>query len=324
VSGFLLAVTVTGLTACRTSPSVAAYVGEEQVTVAELEAAVDERRTDPDIDAFAQNDPGAFTRRVLTLLVQEEVHAVAMERFDVRVDDDEVRARIEQLLGQDDPDAVFGQLATQGVARADVFENVRQQLAQQHIAEQEGQAEGLTEEALRADYDESRESLARLSFGYITTPDQAAADAVLAQLTAAPDSYGTVAAQYPGPTTLPELAERAPGDVPAPLAEQFAAAEPGTGFTLAVPEVGGVIVGFVKGIVYPTFEEVRPQLEQQAADQAVQAGSALIEEVRSDLDVTVNPRFGAFQEGQLQPGGGDLVDLLEDDGTSAEQAPPAN
>ena len=41
VSGFLLAVAVSGLTACRTAPSVAAYVGDEQVTVAELDAAVE-------------------------------------------------------------------------------------------------------------------------------------------------------------------------------------------------------------------------------------------------------------------------------------------
>ena len=45
-TGFLLAVTVSGLTACRTSPNVAAYVGETQVSVSELESAVEERLTD--------------------------------------------------------------------------------------------------------------------------------------------------------------------------------------------------------------------------------------------------------------------------------------
>jgi peptidyl-prolyl cis-trans isomerase SurA len=86
--------------------------------------------------------------------------------------------------------------------------------------------------------------------------------------------------------------------------------------------VGGVIVGFVDP--YPPFEEVRPQLEQQAADAAAQAGTALVEEVRSDLDVTVNPRFGVLKEGRLVPDGNGVVDLLEDDPAAAEQAAPAN
>jgi hypothetical protein len=36
VTGFLLTVAVSGLSACRTSPTVAAYVGDERVTIAEL------------------------------------------------------------------------------------------------------------------------------------------------------------------------------------------------------------------------------------------------------------------------------------------------
>jgi peptidyl-prolyl cis-trans isomerase SurA len=322
VTGFLMAVAVSGLSACRTSPTVAAYVGDEQVTVSQLEAAIAERRDDPEVDAFAENDPGAFTRRVLTLLVQEKVHAAAAERYDVEIGDDDVRARIDELLGQDDPEAVFGQLAAQGVGRADVFENVRQQLLRQNIAVQEGAAEGLTEEGLRAAYEEASQNPTTVQLGYITVPDQATADQVLAELTADPASYPAVAARYPGQYTLPQLEQTPPDQIPGPLAQQAATAEPGTGFTVALAEVGGVIVGFVGP--YPPFEEVRPQLEQQAAEAAAQAGNDLVEKVRSDLDVTVNPRFGEFEEGQLAPGGGDVVDLLEDDGTTDGAAAPAN
>src|SRR5688572_18112235 len=126
VSGFVLAVAVAGLSACRTSPNVAAYVGEAQVSVSELESAVEDRLADERIAAFAEADEAGFTRRVLGLLVQEEVYAEAAERYDVEVDDDDVRARIEELLGEDDPDEVYGQLADQGISRQDVFENVRQ------------------------------------------------------------------------------------------------------------------------------------------------------------------------------------------------------
>ncbi len=139
VSGFLLAVTAVGVSGCRTSPNVAAYVGDTQVTVGELQSAVDERLSDEAVAAFAQSDRDAFTRRVLSLLVQEEVYAVAAERYDVEVDDDDVRARIGELLGEEDPEAVFGQLAQQGIGREDVFENVRQQLGRQGGAEAEGE-----------------------------------------------------------------------------------------------------------------------------------------------------------------------------------------
>jgi peptidyl-prolyl cis-trans isomerase SurA len=124
-----------------------------------------------------------------------------------------------------------------------------------------------------------------------------------------------VAAQYAGQYTLAEVAERSPDQLPPPLADQAVAAEPGTGFTVAVPEVGGVVVGFVAP--YPAFEELRPELEQQAAGKAAEAAAPLIEDVRADLDVTVNPRFGVLEDGQLVPGGNDVVQLLDEDASAA-------
>jgi peptidyl-prolyl cis-trans isomerase SurA len=321
VPGLILAVAVPGLAACRTSPNVAAYVGDTQIGVTELQSAVDERLTVPEVAAYAASQEDEFYRRVLGLLVQEELYAVAADRYGVRVDDQDVRTRIDALLGDDDPDEVFGQLAQQGIGREDVFENVRQQLVRQGIAESEGEAEALGDEALRARYEEVRESLGEVSFGYVTVPDEATAAAVLAQLTADPASYPAVAAQYPGAVTLPALESRAPDQLPAVLAEQIAAAEPNTGFTVTVPEAGGVVVGFVAGTVYPPFEEVRPQLEAEAAQTVERTGAELVEEVRGDLGVRVNPRFGVLEEGQLVPGEGGVVDILEGDGADAAAAP---
>ncbi|HLM06014.1 MAG TPA: peptidylprolyl isomerase [Blastococcus sp.] len=322
-TGFLLAVAVSGLAACRTSPSVAAYVGDAQVTVAELDAAVAQRLEDDDVADFAESSEDDYTRRVLSLLVQEEVYAVAAERFDVRVSDDTVRARIDELLGDDDPDTVYAQLAQQGVAREDVFENVRQQLIRQGIAEAEGKAEGLSDEALRGRYEEVREDFAEVSFGYITVPDQATAVTVLAQLTADPASYPAVAARYPGTYTLPALESRSPDELPAVLSEGVAAAAPNTGFSVPVPETGGIVVTFVEGTVYPPFEEVRPQLEGEAGDAADAAGTELVNEVRDDLGVTVNPRFGVLEEGRLVPGDSGVVDILGDEEPTDGAAAPA-
>ena len=323
-SGFLLAVTVSGLTACRTSPDVAAYVGEAQVTVTELDAAIADRKSDPDIAAYAGQDEAAFTRQVLSLLVEQEVHAAAAQRYDVRVTDDDVRARIDELLGDEDADAVFDQLAQlQGVGRQDIIESVRQELVRQRVAEGEGEVEPVTETALRALYDEARVGLAEYSFGYIGVPDAATGQSVLDQLTAAPDSYAALAAQFPGPLTVTALETRAPADLPEPLAAGITAAAPNTGFTVPGPTAGQVVVGFVADIVYPPFEELRPGLQRQASEATDQVGAELVSAVRDDLGVTVNTRFGVLEEGRVVPAEGGVDDILEGDGLGGDDAVPA-
>jgi peptidyl-prolyl cis-trans isomerase SurA len=320
VSGFLLTVAVTGLSACRTSPAVAAYVGDAQISVAELEDAVQERLADPGVAAYADAQGNEFPRRVLGLLVQEEVYAVAAERYDVSVGNDDVRARIDELLGEDDPDEVFGQLAEQGIGREDVFENVRQQLVRRGIAEAEGEADALSDEALQQRYAETRDDLAEVSFGYITVPDDATAAAAVAQLNGNPAAYAGLAARFPGAATITQLESRAPDELPAVLAEGIKSAAPNTAFATPVPEAGGVVVTFVGGLVYPTFEEVRPQLESEATEAVEKAADERIQELRDDLHVKVNPRYGVLEDGRLVPGDGGVVDILGDEDPAAAPA----
>jgi parvulin-like peptidyl-prolyl isomerase len=321
VSGFLLAVAVTGLSACRTSPTVAAYVGDTHISVAELDDAVQERLSDPDVAAYAEAQGDEFTRRVLGLLVQEEVYAVAAERYDVSVSNEEVRDRIDELLGEDDPEEVFGQLAQQGIGREDVFENVRQQLVRRGIAEAEGEADALSDAALQARYAEVREDLAEVSFGYITVPDEATAAAAIAELDADPAAYPALASQFAGAATLQTLESRPAAELPAVLAEGIQAAAPGTAFATPVPEAGGVVVTFVEGVTYPPFEEVRPQLENEASQSVESAANERVEAVREDLGVTVNPRYGVLEDGRLVAGDGGVVDILGDEDQDAAPAP---
>jgi len=307
-TGMLLALALPSLAACRTSPGVAAYVGDAQVTVAELERAVDERTRDEDIAQFAEADRAGYTRQVLGFLVQQELVAVVAERYDVSVGDAEVRARIDELIGEQDPDDVYTQLAQQGVSRADAAENIRQQL----VLEELGETDAPDEEELRERYAEVRDDLAGLEFGVITAPDAAEAEAVLAELTADPAGYPAVAARYPGSSTLPEFVRGDPAEVVPVLAEQLEAAPPGSGFVQPLEAAGGVVVGFNAGEVTPTFEEARPELEAQAEADGQEAAAGRVAEVRADLDLTVNPRYGVLDDdGQLVPGGGGVVEILD-------------
>jgi SurA-like protein/parvulin-like peptidyl-prolyl cis-trans isomerase-like protein len=301
-----------GLAGCRTSPSVAAYVGDEQVSVAELDDAVAERLADPDIAAYAAQDRTGYTRQVLSLQVGEEVYAAVARRAGIEVSDADVRVRIDQLLDGNDPAAVFRQVAQQqGASEADVVENVRQQLVRQRLAVDAGRAD-LSEEGLRARYDQTRDSLTQVELGLVTVPDQATADAVLAQLTADPAGYPAVAAPFAGPNTLPQVEARSAAELPPVLAEPVAATPAGRGFTLVVPEAGGVVVSFVRAVVVPEFADVRDQLADQAAGEADESGAELVADARDDLDLRVNPRYGVLEESAVVAGDGGVVQLLED------------
>ncbi|MBN1091568.1 peptidyl-prolyl cis-trans isomerase [Blastococcus sp. TML/M2B] len=308
-AGLALALALPALAACRTSPDVAAYVGDARVTVTELQRGIDERIADEGVAAFADRSRPDFARRVLGFLVEREVYAEVQERYDLAVGDDEVRDRIDELMGDDDPDQVYAELAAQGVSRTDVTETIRQQLVREQVAAAEGAA-GTDDDALRELYGEAREEFAQLEIGYVTVPDEATAAAVLAELTAAPDGYAAVAARYPGDATLPALARRAPEDLPPVLREQFTAAAPGTGFTVPVQDLG-VVVGFVTGEVFPPFEELRDELRGRAGQEAEAAGAEVVARVRADLDLAVNPRYGVLDDdGRLVRNEGGVVEIV--------------
>ncbi len=310
-------VALAGVAGCRTSPSVAAYVGEEQITVTELQAAVDDRLADPAV-AEAVGGPGsAYTRQVLTLLVREEVYAAAARQYGVEVSDREVGAYVEQALAGQDAEALYAQAATEGYSREDVRESARQQLLRRELGAAAGEEAPVDEAALRARYAEVSGQLQELRLGYFVVPDQATADSALAGLTADPASYPAVAARFPGENSLPQLQETPAAEVTGPLAEGIAAAPAGTGFTLTVPQVAGVVVVFVAERTTPPFEEVRPQLESEASQGVEEAGAGVVEGVRGDLSLTVNPRYGSLQEDDVvQEADGGVVDLLDDAATA--------
>ncbi|WP_369257950.1 SurA N-terminal domain-containing protein [Geodermatophilus amargosae] len=312
--GLLAAVLLTG---CRTSPNVAAYVGDEQVTVAELQSAVDERLADPAVAEAVGGTGTGFTRQVLTLLVREELYAEAARRNDVEVTDSDVSAFVDAALAGRDEEELYAQAAAQGYSPGDVRESARQQLVRRELGAAAGEDAGTDEAALRARYEQVRGSLEQVELGYFVVPDQATADATVAALAAAPASYAAVAARYPGEVNLPALQPTGTADVPAPLAEGVAAAAPNTGFSVTVPDLQGVVVAFVGQRITPSFEQVRPQLESEAATGAEEAGATVVDGVRDDVGVTVNPRYGEFSDDDVvQESEGGVVDLLDDDGAA--------
>ena len=316
VAGFLLAVAIGGLTGCRTSPSVAAYVGDETVTVSELQAAEDSRREDPAIEAYAKDNETAFTRQVLSVLVGKEVYAAAADHWDVSVSDGEVRDRIDTILDGADPAALYAQAASQGLGKPDVFELVREQLLRQEIARAEGLDDPLSDAALQQQYQQNKAQYQQFSVGIIAVADQATADQVLAGLQADPASYPTLAAAYPNQITAPALQTISAQDLSSTIRDGVTSASPGTGFT--VPVLGGVVVVFVAAVSVQPFADVRADLEEAARSQVDDAATKAVTEFRDGLDVTVNPRYGVLKDNRIVADDSGAVQILSD-----QSQPPA-
>jgi peptidyl-prolyl cis-trans isomerase SurA len=280
------------------------------VTVDELDEAVAAHRADPDITAGEGAD---YSRVILTELVREEVFSSAAEHFGVDPDPGGVEDLLAALLNGSDPEEYFTQAAAQGYSRDDALERVRQVALLQDIAVAEGEAEEPTEESLRAAYDDRLAQ--QRDLGYVNVPDQAAADAAVAALQADPASYAAVAGQYPGQATLaaPQtvalngLTDQLPPD----LAAQVAAVPPGTVFATQVEGLDGFLVVVVAAPTAAPFEDVRPQLEAAATNDAATAGSAILSDYEAGLDIDVNPRYGSFDEGGVVAADGGVVELLD-------------
>jgi ribosomal protein S11 len=293
LAGLAVAVSVAGLAGCRTSPTVAAYVSDAQISVDRLDSAVAARKaSDKALASYADAHSAAYPRQVLGLLVTQEVYAAVARREHVSVGNEQVRTRITQLLQGTDEAQAYAQLAQQGLSRTDVFENVRQQLVRQALGRASLTPDPLSEAALQASYAQNQQQFVAKTYGYIDLPDQATANAVLAQLIANPAGYPAIAAAHPGQLTQPTVTAHLTTDTPQALQPGIAAAAPNTGFTVAGPS-GDVVLCFVGGPV--TFASARAGLEQAAATTADTAGQKRVADVRKNLRITVNPRYGVLK-----------------------------
>jgi len=307
-----LALAVAGLAGCRTSPSVAAYVADGQISVDRLQAAMADRTAaDQAVAGYAKAHPAEFTRFVLETLVDQRVYAAAAQKYGVQVSDDAVRQRLAELIAQQQTDAatVVQSAAAQGVTQQDLVSQVRNIVITEQVAAASGQSGALSEDALRARYTEQRDQLAETEIGYIAVADQATADAVLQQLNANPAGYPAQAAAHPSSITLPQLRAMPASQIPQQIADKVAAAKSGTGFTFADPQIG-VLVVFVGQRAVPSFEQTRAQLLAEAESSLDQQGTKLVDAVRKALHVSVNPRYGTFQGGRLQTPSGGVVKIL--------------
>ena len=86
------------------------------------------------------------------------------------------------------------------------------------------------------------------------------------------------------------------------------------------------MVTFVAGPSTRRSRRSAPSWSRRRPAAADAAGSELVDDVRDDLGVTVNPRYGVLEEGELVAGDGGVVDILEEGGAEppADAGPPGD
>ncbi|MBA3338806.1 MAG: hypothetical protein H0T54_03495 [Geodermatophilaceae bacterium] len=308
------------LTGCRTEPSVAAYVGDLTISTAQLAAAIDERMADDNIAAVVEPGDPEYQRLVLFQLVQQAEYRLLSAEYDVDVTDRDVQVKLDELLSGDgvqSAESVYAQLATeQMLSEIDVRENVRQALTREEIAAAQGLDGPTQDAALRQRYAEIKDQLSMIELGLITVPDQATADMTLAGLLANPGSYAQLATAYAGPYTQPSPVTSAVSDLPPELGPSVLATAVGQGFTVAVPQTGGIVVGYVVSRDVPPFEDVQDQIRLEASRGVDAAAGEVVAAFVADLDIDINPRYGSLGDNAIAPGSGGVVRILEDAGTT--------
>ncbi len=313
--------TVLTLVGCRAEPSVAAYVGDRTITTDQLTAAIEDRMDDPNIAAVVEPGDPDYQRFVLGLLIKEVEYRLLSDSYGVAVTDREVAVKLDELLsteGAEEVEALFARLAAEEmVAEIDVRENVRQALIREAIAVEEDLDAPIQEPALRQRYEELKDQLSTIELGVITVPDQETADATLEALLEDPSAYAGLATTYAGPDTLPALSSSAVSDVPAQLLPSVLQTAAGQGFSVVIPGINGIVVGYVASLQVPTFEETEEQLRVESAGGVDAAAGEIVAEFISGLDIDINPRYGSLDQGRVVPGSdGGVVQILEDAGTT--------
>ena len=317
IAGAALAVAVAGLAACRTSPNVAAYVGDEQVTVSQLEAAVDARRHE---DPASRRSPRptrtsspagcspSWCRRRSTPTPPSATTS--------RSADDDVRARIDRAARRrTTPTPSTPSSPQQGISREDVFENVRQQLLRQEIAAGRGQGRGPRPRRrcgpVRGGPPEPG---AGIRFGYITVPDQATADAGAGA--ARPPTRASYARASPrstpartrcrarGPRAATRSPVRSPQGIAAGAAQHRVHHAGARGRRRGRHLRRGPVYPIVRGGRGPSSSRRPPTAARRRPGPRWSTTSA-----RTSAS-TVNPRYGVLKDGQLVPDDGGVVDIL--------------
>jgi peptidyl-prolyl cis-trans isomerase SurA len=299
------------LSACGdTRPGTAAVVGDQRITDSDLQNLVDQSLSAPGARAALPNsnykgDLGAYRRTVLGGEVERLLAEAGARQLGITIDENAVDSRYKFIQDQSGgPDAFASQLTSRLAMSPSLYRQfVRNEVIESEIGYAQGKIKRPSDAQLQALYQQYLATASSATLSVIPVPSQAVADQLAARLKNDPSQFDTIAAQAAARTQQSAQPQKIPlSQLPPDLVAMLQKTPKGEIFPYAVDNGGAKTYLVLRsgGIDTPTLEEARPQLEAQALQQATDAGQKYLRGVASNLGVDVNPRYGSWQQNQLQ------------------------
>ncbi len=300
------------LSACGDSrPGTAAVVGDQRITDSDLQNLVDQSLSAPGARAALPNsnykgDLGAYRRTVLGGEVERLLAEAGARKLGVTVDENAVDSRYKFIQDQSGgPDAFASQLTSRLAMSPALYRQfVRNEVIESEIGYAQGNVKRPTDAQLQGLYQQYLATASSATLSAIQVPSQAVAEQTAARLKSDPSQFDAVAAQVGGSAAQQAAQpQKIPlNQLPPDLVATLQKTPKGEIFPYVVDNGGAKTYLVIRtgGVETPTLEQARPQLEAQALQQATTAGKKYLTGVASSLGVEVNPRYGAWQQNQLQ------------------------
>ena len=300
------------LSACGDSrPGTAAVVGDQRITDSDLQNLVDQSLSAPGARAALPNsnykgDLGAYRRTVLGGEVERLLAEAGARKLGVTVDENAVDSRYKFIQDQSGgPDAFASQLTSRLAMSPALYRQfVRNEVIESEIGYAQGNVKRPTDAQLQGLYQQYLATASSATLSAIQAPSQAVAEQTAARLKSDPSQFDAIAAQVGGSGSQQAAQpQKIPlNQLPADLVATLQKTPKGEIFPYVVDNGGAKTYLVIRtgGVETPTLEQARPQLEAQALQQATTAGKKYLTGVASSLGVEVNPRYGAWQQNQLQ------------------------
>ena len=301
------------LAACaQSSSSVAASVGQSEISVDRLQADVDLYGFLTAISGGTCGSPvqgetneGACARFALGNDIREELAKTYAEQHDVTIEDADVQAAMSQLeTGLGGAEGLQKQLDDAGVTRAQV-ENLAERLILVSAVQTAVVEERLDDATLRQAYEDQLETFTTVEVAHILVKDRADAERIAAEVT--PQTFAATAEKEsidPGSASNGgSLGPMSEADFKAQFDPDFVNAA----LALQPGEISGPVhTQFGWHVIYLKNEDVAPFDDVSEQLRASQGNSVFNDWFAEQIEATtvdVNPRFGRFdaKTGQVLP-----------------------
>ena len=309
------------------SPATAASIGDQEITIAEVEEEFEALSEAPQVrDQLDADTTGEAERglqaNVLTTLIREELLEIAAEELDIEVTQEDLDAERAEVVEASGGEEAFQQALEQNAVSEEELEGLlRSRVIQARIGEEFG--EEVSDEDVRAAFDEDAQGQygEQVEVRHILVETEEEAQQAIERIEGGED-FATVAEEM---STDPGSAQQggdlglvARGTTVEAFEEAAFGAEVGELVGPVESEFGFHVLEVTDRVAGPAFEdvqeEIRAQLEGPLRDEAFRQ---YLDDLLSRIEVEINPRFGTWDAEQIAVVPSDPLGTPDAEGSAA-------